>query len=197
MSKPSIKLRDNLSGAWAVMRGRPEGMEKLDLSVEGFWRSFSAIFIILPFAAVASLSQARLPSAEGEGGAVLTGGAAAVQALGLLVDWLAFPLLFAVLARSLGLSGRYLPFIVARNWAAVLIAAIVAAIHALHLVGVLPAQFVSLLLLVAIGVALRFSYVIARVALGAPGIVVLPIIVFDFLLSLTIWAAIDRIAQVQ
>ena len=187
-------LGDNLSGAWAVMRGRPEGLARLDLSVEGFWRSFGAIVLVLPFAVLAWLSQSMFPPAPGESPAELTGAAITLQGIGLLVDWLAFPLVFAVLARPVGLSGRYVPFIVTRNWATVLISAGVAAVHALHLLGLLSSDLVPLLLLVAFGVNLRFAYVIARIALQAPISLALPIVVFDLVLSLTIWAAINRFA---
>ena len=41
-------LRDNLAGAWQVMLGRPEGLNRLDTSLEGFWRSFAAIVLVVP-----------------------------------------------------------------------------------------------------------------------------------------------------
>ncbi len=187
-------LGDNLSGAWAIMRGRPEGLGRLDLSVEGFWRSFGAIVLVLPFAVLAWLSQSLFPPAPGELPADVTRAGMLLQGIGLLVDWLAFPIVFAVLARPVGLSGRYVPFIVARNWATVLISAGVAAIHALHLLRLLSSDLVPLLLLVAFGINLRFAYVVARTTLQAPISLALPIVIFDFLLSLTIWAAIDRFA---
>ena len=109
----------------------------------------------------------------------------------LLVDWLAFPLLFALIARPLGLGPRYVPFIVARNWATVAIGAMMAAIHAAFLIGLLPAQVTVYVLIAFIAVALRFSYVIARIALDVSMRTALPIVVADFLLSLTIWSALD------
>ena len=52
-------IGENLAGAWAVMRGRREGLARLDLSIEGFWRSFAAIVLLIPFAFLAWLSQVR------------------------------------------------------------------------------------------------------------------------------------------
>ena len=184
---------DNLSGAWAIMRGRSDGLARLDVSVEGFWRSFGAIILVAPFAALAMLSQSTLSPAAGNPPATNAGGAVGIQGFGLLLDWIAFPLVFAVLARTLGLGARYVPFIVARNWGAVLVAAMLAILHALQLLGLLPAQIASFLLLVAIGVALRFSYMIARITLGVGLAIALPIVALDFLLSLTIWAFVDRL----
>ena len=78
--------------------------------------------------------------------------------------------------------------------AAVLISAMVAVVHACHLLGLLPSQFAPSVLFIAVALALRFSYVIARTTLGVPLGVALPVVALDFLLSLTIWAAIDRLA---
>jgi len=187
-------LGNNLSGAWAIMRGQPEGLSRLDLSLDGFWRSFGAIVLLAPFAMLALLSQRRLAAAAGEATVATSSAGLGLEAIGLLLDWLAFPLVFALLARPLGLSGRYVAFIVARNWGAVLISAMVAVVHAAHLTGLLPSQFAPSLLFIAVGFALRFSYVITRTALGVPFGVALPIVALDFLLSLTIWASIDRFA---
>jgi hypothetical protein len=184
-------LRDNLAGAWAIMRGRAEGLTRLDLTLEGFWRSFAAIVLLAPFAVLALISQQRLAAAAGESPVA---GGLGLEAVALLIDWFAFPLVFAILARPLGLGGRYVPFIVARNWASVIIAAMVAAVHATHVLGLLPSRFAPVLLFVAVAIALRFSYVIARTTLGVPIGLAIPIVVLDLLISLTVWAAISRLA---
>lgn len=192
MSGSVARLADNLSGAWAVMRGRPEGLARLDVSLEGFWRSFGAILLVAPFALVTLLSQRRLAAAAGGDPGVPASGIGGAEAVGLVADWLIFPLAFALLARPLCLGTRYVPFIVARNWAAVLISAMVAIVHALHLVGLLPSPAAPFILLVAVVVALRFSYLIARTALDVTMQVALPVVMFDFILSMTIWSAVDR-----
>ena len=102
-------------------------------------------------------------------------------------------LAFALLARPLKLGDRYVPFIVARNWAAVLVSAAVSVIHAAHLIG-LPSGSTRFVLLVVVLVALRFSYVIARTTLAVSFALAAPIVAFDFLLSMTLWTIIDRLA---
>jgi hypothetical protein len=185
------RFRDNVAGAWAVMRGRPEGLNRLDLSLEGFWRSFAVIVLIAPFAALGLLSQRRLLA--NDGGAASAPPEFALEAIALAVDWVIFPLVFALLARPLGLGARYVPFIVARNWAALIIAAVVSLVHAAHILGVLPSEFTSLVLLMAVGAALYFSYVIARTALAVPAGLALPIVALDLVISLTVWSAVDQL----
>ena len=185
-------VRDNLAGALEVMLGRPEGLNRLDTSLDGFWRSFGAVVLVAPFALLSLLSQQPLAVEAGRPPAPLTGARLALYGIALLVDWFAFPLVFALLARPFGLGSRYVPFIVARNWASVIIGAMVAVVHVLHLLGVLPTVLLPYALLVAIAVSLRFSYVIARTTLLVSMAMALPIVILDLLLSLTIWSLFDR-----
>jgi hypothetical protein len=187
-------IRDNLVGAWLVMLGRPEGMQRMDLSLSGFWRSFAAIIALVPLAGLELVSERRIAMEAGEAPGALTSSDLVVQAVALAADWVTFPIVFALLARPLGLGGRYVPFIVARNWASVLIAAMVSAVHAVHVIGVLPSLLASVLLFAAFALALRFSYVIVRTTLGVPPGAALPIVILDVLISLTILTAAGRLA---
>jgi hypothetical protein len=186
-------VRENLAGAWAVMTGRPAGLARLDTSIEGFWRSFAVIVLIAPFIVLALMSERRLVAATATEGTEPAGGSYVLDAISVLVDWVAFPLLFALLARPLALSSRYVPFIVARNWSSVVISAFVSVAHAAHLLGVLPSEFAPIFTLILIAIALRFSYVIARVALGVGVAMAIAIVAFDLLLSMTIWSAFSRL----
>ncbi len=186
-------VRESLAGAWLVMRGRPEGLKRLDLSLDGFWRSFAALALIVPFALLGSISQRRLMQTAGDAPEAVGAGGPGAEALALAADWFLFPLIFALVARPLGLGSRYVPFIVARNWGAVLVAAMVAVIHAAHVAGLLPSQIMPMLLIVAIAIALRFAYLIARTALAVSLRLALPIVILDLLISLTVWSAFDRL----
>ena len=189
-------VRENLAGAWQVMLGRPEGLNRLDTSLEGFWRSFGAVILLVPFAALALMAQGPLGSgAEAEAVVEpLTASGLALEGIALLCDWFAFPLVFAFIAPPFGLGSRYVPFIVARNWASVITGAMVALVPALQVLGLLPAALVPLMLLVAIAVALRFSYMIARLALAVPMSMALAVVALELLISLTVWSAFDRFA---
>jgi hypothetical protein len=185
-------IRDSLAGAFEIMLGRPEGLNRLDTSIDGFWRSFGAVVLVAPFALLSVLSQQPLMATAGAAPSPLTGAQLSLDGIALLVDWFTFPIVFAVLARPFGLGSHYVPFIVARNWASVVIAAMVAVVHALHLLGVLPTAVMPYALLVAIAISLRFSYVIVRTTLFISMALALPIVILDLVLSLTIWSLFDR-----
>lgn len=185
-------IAENLFGAWQVMTGRAEGLNRLDTSLQGFWRSFAAVILVVPFAMLALLSQEPLAVEAGVEAQQWTGNRLALEGFALLCDWFAFPLVFAAVAPPFGLGSRYVPFIVTRNWASVIVAAIMGAAHALHLLGILPTSILAYVLIAVIAVALRFTYVVARTTLAVSMGMALPIVMLDFLLSLTIWSAFNR-----
>jgi hypothetical protein len=186
-------LRENLAGAFEVMMGRPEGLNRIDTSLDGFWRSFGAIVLVLPFAAMALISQWRLETAAGAPAPPLTGGMLGLYLFALLVDWISFPLVFALVARPFGLGSRYVPFIVTRNWASVILGALAALVHLMHLIHLIPAAVMPYALLGVVLVSLRLSYVIVRATLLVSIGMALPIVILDFLVSLVVWSVFERL----
>ena len=179
-------VRENLAGAWEVMLGRPQGLARLDTSIEGFWRSFGVIVLVAPLALLSFLSE-EPPAVEGAQVTAPTG-SLPLFAVAVMFDWVSFPLIFTFVARAFDLGSRYVPFIVARNWSSVIVGAMVAVLDVLYLFGIVPSAVMPFAVLGALAVALRFSYVIARTVLGVSMAVALPIVVLDYLVSLTIWS---------
>jgi hypothetical protein len=187
------EARRALTGAWWLFLRRPDGMRFFDLTVEGFWRSFGAIWLVLPAYAVIALADRHLRLADPNVAAGFSDAAyAAATVIELAIDWVALPVLLGILARPLGIADRYVPFIVARNWATV-IALLPYAVAAL-LVGFGPdiAQLGSILSLAALFLVLRYAYVVARIALGAGIAFAVGLVAVDFLLSLTIQLVVER-----
>jgi len=170
----------SLAGAWEVMNGRPEGLSRLDLSIGGFWKSFGAIALVGPVSLL-SVHVEGLGLGEDE---AATGMASAL--LPVALDWVVFPVVLAFLAPAMGLTRGYVPFIVARNWAAAIIAAIFAVPLGATALGLLPVEAMAWLGLVLFALSVRFAYLVARTALGVPFAVAAPLVAMDVLISLVI-----------
>jgi hypothetical protein len=166
---------------------------RLDTSIEGFWRSFALVLVVAPLAVQTLIGEEAAPADAAAVIEPLTAASIILFAITVLVDWFTFPLVFALLAPSFGLGSRYVPFIVARNWASVIISGIVAIVHVLRIFGLLPIVILPFALLFVLGLALWLSYVIVRTTLSVSITMALPIVVLDFLLSLVIWAISDHI----
>ena len=138
-----------LTGAFELFLGRREGLQRFDFSVEGFWRSFGAIFFMLPFFAISVAVEHRLRPED----VTVAGPTDAMfivsRGLDLILDWTAMPVLLAIFARRLGIARSYASYIVVRNWASVIMAA--------------PQAGVALAI---VGVMLRYHYQIVGATLG-------------------------------
>jgi hypothetical protein len=185
-------FRDNLAGAGQVLLGRPEGLNRLDTSLEGFWRSFGLIIIIAPLSFLFLINQDLLAPEPGGAPPPVTGELAALFSGALIVDWFAFPFIFALLAPSVGLASRYVPFIVARNWAALIIAAASAIVEVTRLLGILPVGGVPVALIVVAVVWLRLSYLLVRTTLVVSMTIAIAVVALDFLVSRVIMAVVFR-----
>ncbi|MBS8262520.1 hypothetical protein DYI23_20005 [Roseibium polysiphoniae] len=166
-------------------------MRGFDLSIDGFWRSFAVIFLLVPLFVVSSLAERKLLLDETE---FLPAGAfwlAQFTSLGL--DWVALPLLLAGLAKPLGISAGYVPFIVARNWTSLLAALPYVFVGLLYLAGLIAPGIMVLLSLVTLIVVIWYRFIIARVALQASMSMTIGVVILDIILSLLIGELAGRI----
>ncbi len=158
MMPPFAEVRHYVEGAWRLARGDAGGMAHFDCTVDGFWRSFWAAFYVLPaYALLVADQHARSDRAAGFM-AIAFG-----EGLVYVIGWLVMPVLAIFLTRFFGLQQRYVPLIVALNWASLVQIGILLVPLAL---GVLIApSFAALLMLIASGVVLVYKAFVARVAL--------------------------------
>jgi hypothetical protein len=192
------EITRSLTAAWALFLDRPGAMRGFDVSVDGFWRSFAAVILVVPSHALAVLAEREMAAAMDAAAAVQDGAAFLVQnVLGLGLDWVALPVILALLARPLGIARHYPEFVVARNWGAVIAAVPFGAIGLLIVLGLLGGELANLLMLAALIVVLRYMFIIARRALDASLGFAIGIVVLDFVVSLTIALALDAVFAVQ
>jgi hypothetical protein len=183
----------SLRAAWRLFLNDPRGIAGFDLSVSGFWRSFGAIVPMAPFYFVAFVVERQFRLADPEQEAFSDATFFAAKAVIVAVDWVAFPIVLALFARQLSIGRNYAAFIVARNWASLLIIipdSALAAVFGLGILGQEIAGFISLAFLV---IFLRYRFLIARIALGASVIFALGIALAEFLFGLVISAGLSRL----
>ena len=192
------EIARSLTAAWELFLDRADAMRRFDVSVEGFWRSFAAVLLVAPFYAFAVLADARTVAGSDPLMPVESGmGMLVHNAVGLLLDWNALPLILALLARPLGNSRHYSEFIVARNWCAVIGAVPFGLIGLLIVIGAIDSEFGGILMFAALIVVLRYNYIIARRALDVGTGFALGIVALDFVVSLTLALTIDGLFAPQ
>lgn len=179
MIPTSAEITAALTTVLQLVRGDLRAIERFDVSLDGFFKSFFAIVLAAP--AYALLLAQRYDSAELPVSLSLV---VAVELFSYVGGWLAFPVVMAFLTRFLGLGQRYAPLIVATNWCAVVQLFFLLAVSVVA--GFLPEAPGAALQLVATLLLLAFEWLVVRLALNTSGGIAAALVVIDVLLSLLI-----------
>lgn len=183
----------SLTGAWRLFLDRPDAMRYFDVSVDGFWRSFYVILLILPAYAIIALAE-RTRILTDSIADDFSGGAFVVnKVVTLTFDWITLPIVLAFLAAPLGVSRTYTSFVVARNWGAVLAITPFGLVELLYLIGILSSDIANILSLIILVVVIRFNYLIARRGLGAEAGLAVGVVIADIAISLAIIGFADAL----
>jgi hypothetical protein len=172
------QVRAAVEGAVLLLKNDERGMEAFDLSLDGFWRSFIAVLIVLPiYALIVAIQAADLGPDPDRPGLALR-----LSSYGL--QWAAFVATAAVLAKVMRREPYFVPYVVASNWAAVVQIGLVLA--TVLLAAALPPAMTGLLLMVLTVGLLFYDYRIARIAFAAPGFDGIAVVVIQFMMSLLV-----------
>jgi hypothetical protein len=177
-----VSARDVAAGVASVAllaRGRAIGLELLDGSPHGAWRSFVALFVAAPFFLALKLLSAP-PIVAGADPARLW----IAEAIGYVMGWFALPLAMLAFARVMDRLHRWPLFVCAWNWTNV--AQILVFVAAALLAALLPRGLGQLVTLVALGYVLWLQWFVARAALDIPGPRAVAVVGVDLVLGLFI-----------
>lgn len=186
MIASAAEIRRGLAGAIAILRREPAAMAGFDLSFEGFLGSFTAALISFPAYLVLVLR-----GLFEEGAPIALPLLLLIETAGYVVGWLAFPLAAALVLRSMGEGRRFVPLVVASNWAAVL--QIHFLLAAVILAALLPQPTGAGLATAATLAALAYQWLVVRTALEAPGQVAAGFVLLDVIVSMLVNGATDRL----
>lgn len=173
------EVQRSVHGALLLARGDAGGMGWFDVSFDGFWRSFAGPLIAVPLYALLVAERYVRFGHEGPLAAVL-----ASELLAYLLDVATLPLLGIALTRFLALGGRYVPLVVATNWAT--LPQVAAFLAAVVVGGAFPPLRPVLPLLAWIAM-LTYQWFVVRTALGSTGNVAAAVVVLNLLVGLFVY----------
>ena len=179
--EPYAYVLRNLRGVWQTMQGRRQGLDAMDVSGEGVWRSFQAVLVSLPLLWVTWISALR---------EILLNcslSPASIMLRLIFIDavaWLLPIALFALIARPAKLTHRAAHFIVTNNWGSVIFIAITALTVPIDLMGPDYASLAALVSAMALMVSLVLYFRMLHVTLDAPYEVSIPVYAVMILASL-------------
>ncbi|WP_421854410.1 hypothetical protein [Oricola sp.] len=156
--------------ALRIVRGDARALADMDVSADGFWRSFEAIVAAFPAMLFAWVVYARQIQAEGS----LDPTMSIVTRLATLeiALWILPVIVLAVILPPLGFRHRFSHFIIARNWLGAALAYLFVIVSLAQLVlerGGEQSPVTMLLALIAIAVAFMASLRVTIAALATTG----------------------------
>jgi hypothetical protein len=180
------EISRSVYGAWRLARLDAGGMTYFDLSVGGFWRAFGAAALVLPlyiyFVAVTFHGTEASMTVY-----------VVVKALTYAAGWIAMPVVMVGLAPLLGVSARYIDFIVASNWGSILRTALFIPINTLAGFGEASTAFGALLYLASMAAALAYQWFITRASLQTTNITTSGLVIVDLLLGILVVILFGRL----
>ena len=185
MSAALYEIRLALAGAMQLARGDAGGLVWFDTSLDGFWRSFRAALVCYPMFLLLLI----LRLTAGQVAASSVERIFAVETIGYVIGWVAYPLVILPLSRALDREERFLVFLVAYNWSQVpqtTLFVLVAVAGA-----VLPQSVAEAAAVAATIAVVVYEWFIARVGLDVPGPAAALVVLVDLLLG----TVVARIAE--
>ncbi len=172
---------NSLYGAYRLARFDAGGMAYFETTVGGFWRSFAAAALVAPLYAmmlVQSFAAGHLP------GHPLR--VALIEAIAYVIGWVVFPLVMAWLVKVFEREERYIGYIVAYNWAAVLQNGLFLPLVMATETGGTPGDPAQALVMVALVMIMVYDWFIARTALDIPASTAAGLVILDLVLGLLV-----------
>lgn len=193
MPLPSFEqIETYFAGSWRMMTGHRDGMDRFDMSADGFWHSFHAITVALPPLLVSWVAYA-LDMSQG------------IEDQGLRVDivisagitdiaaWILPIVVLALVARRLGLARRFAAYVIASNWGGSLLCWIALPPTLIRLVWPAARDLSLALSLVVFAAELVLSYRLAQVALQRPHGFALPLFIALTAISLAVTVTLQSL----
>jgi hypothetical protein len=177
-----VEVQQALAGALRLARGDRSGLASFDRSLDGFWRSFRAAVICYPLYLVLLAMRVSVAEWQRSGGWRIV----AVETIGYVIAWVAFPLLMLTATRWIGRAHRFFDFMVPYNWCQVPQSVLFVLIGLESASGILGARASEAIDILAALATLVYEWFIARVALDTTGAAAALVVLLDLVLGVLI-----------
>ncbi|MBI1209049.1 MAG: hypothetical protein GC191_17390 [Azospirillum sp.] len=175
-----------LFGAYRLARLDSAGMEYFERSPDGALRSFFAAALVLP--AYLLLAVLRLWDQLGDMDLLRF---VAVEGIAYVISWTAYALAMFHLAQFLGREGKFVDFLCAYNWSAVIQMVIYLPVVVTAQSGLLPDGLGDGMILAVTLTVMAYQWFVTRIALDLPASTAAGLVLLDLILSVFISGIAD------
>ncbi|MGP1397201.1 MAG: hypothetical protein ACTS3R_16975 [Inquilinaceae bacterium] len=176
----------SVMGAWRLACRDPGGMAYFDRTPDGAARSFVVALWLLP--PLALMRVAAMPAAweTASPSLILT-----AETLSYVIGWVAFPVAMITITRLIDRAERYVDFLVAYNWSAVIQVALFMPLTVVDLAAPESVGLLALLGLIVYPAVLYYAWYVLKTALDVGGGLAIGLLLADLVLSIGIDRLVD------
>lgn len=181
------EIKSSFYGCYRFAKGDKGALENFNISANGFWASFSAVFISLFILVIQknlelmgneeALNQAGMETSVGE---LIT-----VMVFAVLASWISYLLLTLFLARQMDFTENYSVFVIVYNWSQAFLSAVWLIIF-LIVAGLLGAKAAAVFYLLFIGLSYVYLWFILQITLKTTGLTAFGIAFAEFLTAIVV-----------
>lgn len=192
MTIPSInEVASYLTGIYRLVRGDEGGLDHLDITTSGFWRSFWAFAYSLPafcffWLLERDIQLASYPDVKIGAGFFFKAAATDVASIAAAIGAV------ALAARPLGISGRFAQWVIAANWLSLPLSYILAAVG-LAAYSTSGVAGTGPLVMIAVLAALVVNWRVYRSALGGDNTLAFIVLLISEFVSVSVSMALGQL----
>ena len=190
---PPEEIRSSIHGVIKIFKGEEDGLSHFNLTTDGFWRSFQAIWLILLpyFIAILAERHTLVGNMGIELSAFPSGQFFFAKLTNIGLEWIMMPIVLALLAGVLSIKQEYSKYIIVRNWASVVMTWVFFIPTLASIAKLISIELVLFIQLGILGFVVFLSFRIARLTLEKPASFCVALVGIDFMaglmLSQIIW----------
>jgi hypothetical protein len=188
------EIARSIGAVMALARGDKTAVARLDLTFSGFWRSFGAAIVVAPLALLFTYAE-RLMWPEVRPRAPLPPPVLhyVAELVAFAAYWEALPIVMIFMTRALGLTRRFVPFVVAWNWSNVVTALLLTPPILLFLVGGASTQGALVVGTASTLLSVAFQARVTEATLGTGVLASLGISILNLVIGLALSAIADLV----
>jgi len=175
----SIKeITSSLYGAYRLARLDPDALQYFNISASGFYRSFAAVFLALPFFLIENaIDYKKFETATSFAPFLI------VLGIALTVSWMCYLIAAGFLARLLDIFQHFTVFVIVYNWSQLGIIIIWLPLSVLS-TGLLDGGLSSIISLLFIAATYVYLWRILRITLGISGLLAVGFAFLEFIIAI-------------
>lgn len=175
----SIKeITSSLYGAYRLARLDPDALQYFNISASGFYRSFAAVFLALPFFLIENaIDYKKFETATSFTPFLI------VLGIALAVSWMCYLIAAGFFARLLDFFQHFTVFVIVYNWSQLGIIIIWLPLSVLS-TGLLDVGLSSIISLLFIAATYVYLWRILRITLGVSGVLAVGFAFLEFMIAI-------------